>query len=409
MSDDIEDSFSKLMEGAPGDLAGGQEASEEADLGEWDAGEDDEDIEPREWLYGNLFCRTFMSGLMGEGGAGKTALRYLQFLSMATGRSFTGEHVFQRSRVLLVGLEDDRKEMRRRIKAAMLHHGIARDELKGWLFYATPRGVTLADLKDGSPVAGKLEAMIRRSIERRRIDVVNFDPFIKTHTMEENSNTAIDFVVRLLTSLAIELNVATDSCHHTKKGTVEAGSADAGRGASAFKDGGRLMYTVTRMTTNEAKLFGIGERERPLYVRHDSAKVNLAPPSGDTRWFKLVGVSLGNKREKYPHGDIVQTVEPWTPPDLWEGLSRFKLNEILTAIDRGLPDGRKYSAHSRATDTAAWRVVQEHAPEKTEEQAKEIIKAWVKNQVLVPQPYHDPVAHRDGVMGLVLDQSKRPS
>jgi hypothetical protein len=45
-----------------------------------------------------------------------------QLLSLATGRPLTGEHVFQRCRVLIVSLEDDADELRRRVLAAMLHH-----------------------------------------------------------------------------------------------------------------------------------------------------------------------------------------------------------------------------------------------------------------------------------------------
>ena len=48
-----------------------------------------------------------------------------------------------------------------------------------------------------------------------------------------------------------------------------------------------------------------------------------------------------------------------------------------------MPDGNRYSDAPNATDRAAWKVVLEHAPDKTETQAREIIKTWVKNGVLV--------------------------
>lgn len=89
-------------------------------LGEWDAGGDDAVPPPRGWLLGNVFCRRFASSLIADGGVGKTAVRMAQLLSLACGRSLTGEHVFQRCRVLPVSLEDDRDELRRRIMAAML-------------------------------------------------------------------------------------------------------------------------------------------------------------------------------------------------------------------------------------------------------------------------------------------------
>jgi len=87
-------------------------------LGEWNAALDVDPPPPRAWLLGNTFCRTFLSSIIGGGGVGKTALRYAQALSLSTGRKLTGEHVFQRCRVLIVSLEDDDKELRRRIRAA---------------------------------------------------------------------------------------------------------------------------------------------------------------------------------------------------------------------------------------------------------------------------------------------------
>ncbi len=64
-------------------------------LDEWDAGDDDAPIPPRGWLLGNVFCRRFVSSLLAEGGAGKTALRTAQALALASGQPLTGEHVFQ--------------------------------------------------------------------------------------------------------------------------------------------------------------------------------------------------------------------------------------------------------------------------------------------------------------------------
>ena len=103
-------------------------------LGVWNAGADDTLPDPRQWLLGNSFCRGYVSSIVGAGGGGKTALRHLQAISLAAYRELTGEHVFQRTRVLLVSLEDDDKELRRRIWAARLHYNIPPSELDGWLF-----------------------------------------------------------------------------------------------------------------------------------------------------------------------------------------------------------------------------------------------------------------------------------
>jgi hypothetical protein len=386
-------------------------SSENAYLGEWDAGDDIEPPPPRAWLLGNVFARTFISSLFAEGGTGKTALRYAQYLSLATGRSLTGEHVFQRCRVLIVSLEDDANELRRRVLAAMLHYQINRAEVAGWLFLAAPGSaggkLMLTDAK-GHPQRGALAGKLEAVIAARKIDLIALDPFVKSHSVEENSNSAIDDVAQLLTDLAAKHDIAIDIPHHTRKGSTDPGDAERGRGASATKDAGRLIYTLTTMTADEAQAFGLAEDGRRFYIRMDSAKVNIAPPMRQAKWFRLVGVPLGNATELYPGGDNVQTIEPWTPPELWADVAAATLNAILTEIDKGLPDGNRYSDAGNAKERAAWRIVVKHAPTKTEPQAREIIRQWVKNGVLVSEPYENPI-NRHQANGLRVNDAKRPS
>jgi AAA domain len=377
-------------------------------LKEWDAGDHVDVPPPRGWLLGNQFCRRFLSGLLAPGATGKTALRTLQYLSLATGRPLTGEHVFKRSRVLLLSMEDDDSELLRRLAAARFHHGIEPDELKGWLFCATPKGIKLAEIKDGAKVCGPLEAMLRETIKRRQIDLVGLDPFVKLHALEENDNGSMDFVCDILVKLAIEFNIAVDVPHHTKKGQQTAGDADAGRGASAARDAGRLMYTLTRMADTEGETFGVPAGERRLYVRLDSSKVNIAPPSGEATWFKLVGVHLDNGTPDYPNGDDVQTVVPWHPPKTWDGVTSTQVNAALDEIEAGLPNGQRYSDAPKATDRAAWSVVQRHCPDRTEAQCRQIVRTWAKNGVVLTEDYDDPVT-RKSQKGLRVCQGKRPS
>jgi hypothetical protein len=381
-------------------------------IGEWDAGDDTDPISPRGWLLGNTFCRGSVSSVQAAGGTGKTALRTVQALAMATGRRLTGEHVFQRCRVLILSFEDDKDELRRRVRAAMTHHEVSHGDVRGCLFLATPAamGWKLAELRDGIAQKGDLPSKLEEVIRGLHIDVVILDPLMKAHAVDENSNTQMDLVAGILARIAADCNCAIDAPHHVSKGTAEPGNADKGRGGSSFKDGARLVYSLTTMTQEEAQTFGIAETERRLYVRMDSAKVNIAPPSGSATWFRLVAVNLGNgnDNDNYPHGDEVQTVEPWAPPDVWAGLSHIKLNEILTELDKGLPDGRRYSAHNQAGDTAAWRVIHAHAPEKTEAQARGFIRTWIKNGVLVVVSYYDPI-RRKPAKGLRVEQTKRPT
>jgi 5S rRNA maturation endonuclease (ribonuclease M5) len=379
-------------------------------LGEWDAGEVTTKPPPREWLLGNVFARTFMSSLLADGGVGKTAVRIAQLISLALGRSLTDEHVFQRCRVLIVSLEDDKHELERRVEALLLHHGIDRSELTGWLFLSAPGGacgkIMTAD-KRGNMTSGPLREAIEKTIVARKIDIVSVDPFVKSHQAEENDNNAIDEVVQTLTDMAIAHNIALDAPHHTSKGASDPGNANRGRGASAMKDGARLVYTLNVMSPDEAKAFGISEEHRKFYIRMDSAKVNIAPPMGRAKWFKLVGVRLDNGNEKYPGGDEVQAAEPWSPPETWADLDSGLLNRMLTEIDAGLKDGSRYTDHNVARERAAWKVVLKHAPGKSEAQAREVIRTWVKNGVLENRDYHNPVERKER-RGLYVDPDKRP-
>ncbi len=380
----------------------------EPTLDEWDAGEDTGPIPPRGWLLATQFCRKFVSSLIGPGAIGKSALRLLQYLALATGIALTGQHVFRRSRVLLLSFEDDRDELRRRIRAARIHHKISHDDIKGWLFCATPKGLKFAEIRQGSRQAGQLEKVVRAAIERRKPDLLGLDPFIKTHGLEENDNAAMDFVCDLMAKIAIECDIAVDTPHHGKKGQQTAGDADAGRGASSARDAWRLVHTLTVMTEDEAKLFAISEIDRRAYVRLDPSKVNIAPSAMKATWFKLVGVKLENGTPEYPNGDEVQTVEPWSPPDVWANLSTVTLNDALTEIDAGLPNGQRFSSASAAKDRAAWRIVLKHCPDKSETQCRQIINTWVRTGLLNNQNYDDPIDRKEA-KGLYVDNAKRPT
>src|SRR5262249_19715853 len=123
-----------------------------------DAGDDDGEIPPRAWLQGTSFCRRFISALTGGGSAGKTAVRYLQYLAQATGRPLASEKIHHRCPVLITCLEDGIDEVRRRVRALTLRYNIPAAELKGWLFYWAPNGHKLLEIgTDGRPVPGRLE------------------------------------------------------------------------------------------------------------------------------------------------------------------------------------------------------------------------------------------------------------
>jgi hypothetical protein len=151
---------------------------------------------PRQWLIYPYFCRTFMSGLVAPGDAGKTTLRLTQAIELAAGRSLLAGRLCGRRRVLFISLEDDDEELQRRIEAICLHHKIDPRELDGWLFCANVSEYKVAELdaKGRHRQAGRLDGMLRQAIERDRYDLIVADPFVKLHALKGNDNDDIDFV-----------------------------------------------------------------------------------------------------------------------------------------------------------------------------------------------------------------------
>jgi hypothetical protein len=384
------------------------EVADTPGLGEWDCGNDPGFIPPREWLEGNAFCCSFVSSVVAGGGVGKTALRLLQYVALAIGRPLAGQHIFRRSRVLIISLEDNRAEMERRIKAILIHYRIDRSELKGWLFCACPTLVKLAECKNRAPIAGPLEMQIRDAIDRRKPDLVALDPFVKTHSLEENDAGQMDFVCSLLARMAVERNIAVDAPHHVHKGQIVPGDADSGRGSSGIKDAGRLVYTLCPMAIEEAEAFGIKQSDRLQYVRLDAAKVNIAIKAGDAVWFRLVSVAIGNSTATYPSGDHIQVAEPWKPPTAFAGVAEAMVNLILNDIGKGPDSDHRYSnAPAADEDKQVWRVVKEHCPDKSEAQCRRVVAAWIESGMLYTKKYRDPTRRRQ-VGGLYVNNDKRP-
>lgn len=378
----------------------------------WDAGTVVDKPPPRQWLLGNSFCRNLVSSLLGDGGVGKSALRTLQALALATGRQLTGEHVFKRTRVLLVSLEDDDKELNRRVLAARLHYNIERADVAGWLFLSAPGKkagkLATANAKTGTVTAGEMATLIEAEVRQHDIGLVILDPYIKAHSVPENDNALMDEVAGLLTEMGARLKIGIDTPHHISKGAADPGNASRGRGASATVNAARLVYTLGAMSSDEAKLFSVAEQDRRGFVRLDRAKLNAARSTGAATWFKLIGVRLDNGNETYPQGDEVQTVELWQPPSTWGDTTTGGLNAILNDIARGMGNGQRYSnTPNTPEDRQAWRVVQKRYPDKPEAQCRAIIHAWIESGLLLPDKYVDPMQRKERSY-LRVDSTKRP-
>jgi hypothetical protein len=367
-------------------------------------------IPPREWLYGTALVRRYVTTLVAPGGVGKTAWAVAVGCALASGKSLIGDHVHHRANVLFCSLEDPEDEFDRRAAACMMRHRLSEQDLAGRIFTINGRDrrlVVAALDTDGMTVTYPDKDALVKAVRENKIGLVTVDPFVNSHELEENSNPHINAAARAWAEIAEQAGCAVLLVHHTRKGAT-AGDMDSSRGASSLIGASRAGFTLTAMSAEEAKEFGISEQDRRRHVRLDDGKANLAPAADKARWFRLASIALGNGSPDYPNGDNVQAIEAWEPPSIWKQLSDEDCNRALDAIQDGPGAGQRYTRSRTGKSANRWagRVLTDMF-DLNDEQAAKVIDTWARNGLVEEAPYFDPVQRKER-SGLVVNPSKRP-
>lgn len=364
------------------------------------------DLPPREWVYGHFLIKQFVSLVGAPGGAGKTAYAMLVALCVALGVDLLGEPVHESGPVWIYNLEDPQDELLRRIRAACLHYGLKRDQLEGRVFLNSGRDCPLVIAKadrDGNVVTLPVIEELIAEIRRLGIKLLVIDPFIRSHALKENSNDDLDAAMALWAQVAQRAGCAVLLVHHFRKGGV-AGEAASFRGGSSLIDAARAALTLAAMSDEEAQRLGIEREKRWQFIRADNAKLNLAPPPEQTTWLQLVSVDLGNGYGGRP-SDRVQTVVRWAPPSAWEGMPMEMVVRVLGEIDAGPSENEFYALAPQARSRWAGNVLVTEA-QRSEAQAKTILKAWKDSGVLEEGQYPSPARNHALASCVRVNQAK---
>lgn len=175
---------------------------------------------------------------------------------------------------------------------------------------------------------------LSEALMSREIDVLIVDPFVSSHGADENSNTRIDAIVKAWGRVAKQANCSIVLVHHSRKLAGQKVTAELSRGAVALPNAARITLVLNRMDAEEGSRFGItNEAERRRYFSVQDDKHNRAPAE-HADWFRLASVELGNGTAIEP-GDSVGMVEPWLPPDPFDGLTGEHLYQVQLAIAEG--------------------------------------------------------------------------
>lgn len=337
------------------------------------------DIPPRRWLYGRHLLRRFVSVDVAPGGVGKSSLKIVEALSMASGKAIFRPMLHEpRLRVWLYNLEDPFEEIERRLAAAMIKHGIDPRDIADRLFVDSGRDqpcIIAEETPNGAricrPVVDSLEAGLRE----REIDVLMVDPFVSSHALSENDNRAIDLVVKEWGRLADRCDCSINLVHHVRKSNGEDTTADSARGAKALVDAARSVVVYNRMTKEEAREAQVPEEQARFYFRTVVDKANLAPVESSD-WYRMNNVDL-------PNGDSVGVACQWQWPSAFDGVTQADVRAIQEAIAAGRWRESVQSRDKWAGKPVARVLGLDASDAGDRRRIGKLLKEWIRSGVLV--------------------------
>jgi AAA domain len=341
-----------------------------------------ESLPRRDFLYGHLLVRKFLSATVAPGGVGKTALTIAETLAMVSGKPLLGVPVPNTLRVWLWNLEDPQEETARRIQAAALHYRLSSGDIGDRLFADSGRDqrlVIATATRNGAVIVRPVVDGLIAEIANRRIDVIVIDPFVSCHEASENDNGAMDMIAKEWAGVADLGNCAVHLIHHTRKlGSNETEvTVESSRGAKALTDACRSVRAINRMSDKEGQDSGTDNPR--LHFRAFNDKSNLAPPADRSDWFRIESVQLGNGPDG--HGDSVGVVTAWEWPSAFGNVTTDDLFRVQKAIAAGewrQSAGAKGWAGSAVADVLGLDLDDPAAKAKV----KTLLRTWIDNKAL---------------------------
>jgi hypothetical protein len=318
---------------------------------EW---EDPSTIPVRDWIYGRHLIRRHVSATIASGAVGKTSLKIVEALALATGRPLLGQEVPKRSRVWLFNLEDDLVELRRRVSAAMIHYNIRPADIGDRLHIDGEKTLVITKTtRQGTIINTPVVDAVVEAIEALEIDVLFVDPFISSHDAPESDSGAMDLVMKAgWVRVAREGDCAVELCHHTTKADASSGMATAmsGRGSGAVVFACRSVQVLNPMTPEQAKAAALQSPSGYFSAKDD--KQNLTLKTGSYDWYKMESVSLGNGGKgnlSILRSDSIGVVTRWQ----WPTQASF-VEEVTGQQLEDIKDRLKAGAYRKDAQAKAW-------------------------------------------------------
>ncbi|MES2902671.1 MAG: AAA family ATPase [Pseudomonadota bacterium] len=347
-------------------------------------------IPRRQFLYGFELRRKQVSATVAPGAAGKTTLKIGRAICMALGRDLFGHRVWNGPHcVWLWNLEDELEEVEKTVHAFLKLWNIDAADLGDRLYIDGSDHVGASGLKlavehpmDGFKIQRPVSDALIEAMAERKIDYLDIDPFVSSHSVNENSNQAIDAVAKEWLRVARDANAAVNLTHHVRKSNAGEMTAQDARGAGAMVNAARSVLVLQGMSKDHAESLGVPECERRRYFNVYDDKNNKAPAAASAEWYQFVGVGLGNGDETGPE-DNIGACERWQAPDAFGGVTARQLHNIQVIINDQPDRARKHSKSKDWVGKIVAHVLDRNLDSKGEAQIIDsMIRTWLSNGAL---------------------------
>lgn len=264
-----------------------------------------------------------VGALVAPGGAGKSVMALQLAILVASGTDLVGIGSLPTGRVKILAAEDPEQSIDHRLHALGKHLNPAQRERVDENVDILPFAGVGYDVFDDDWYNWTLEIASGARL-------LMFDTLRRVHLGDENDSGAMAELVSRLEKIVRITGCSILFLHHSSKSAAMNGHGDmqqASRGSSVLVDNIRWQSYMSGMTKEEAKVKGVDDDCRGLFVRWGVSKQNYGKPISEC-WlrrheggvllpaeFSTCGVTAKkavNVQKEVQREQATATIDPWT-------------------------------------------------------------------------------------------------
>jgi len=366
----------------------------------------------RPWVVRNFLLRLAVTMIAAAGGTGKTQFLLQCLFMFALGLPFAGFAPVRRCKVIIVSLEEDIEEIKRRLEVICRHYietvlnkkfsekslAALMLQLDNYLWIhepgesGRPVGPIVVMGERDTPRTTDFHDQLMADVREHKPDIVAFDPLIKMHRgLSENDASHGAAISEAFREIAVAGQCAVVFLHHTSKAlSGVADNAHSARGTGAFTDSVRVQVNMASMSFEEAEEFGLGPDAHLDYVLVGDPKQNYARKSLPRHMEKVTVPLTTLQEDKSPDFGFV-LVERRLRSRSENLLEQPWLKPFQDEIDKAWREDEPYTTAKTGKGKRVAALLQQHVGGKDVER---VLNALVRLKVIEVVKHHSKTGKR---------------